>query len=260
MPGYIPPTVLKSIAWYESRWQQATWSVSRGNHGRTITSSECAYGVLQVLTGMEHISAPDQRQNLIGSDFLHNAAAGAQILLEKWNHAPQTLPIYGRRDPRIIEDWYFALWAYHCFGDICARYDVHNNPDDPALRWPRPMYGSQAYTDGPFTHADYPYQEVIFGQIANPPVQAGAPLWQAIPVLLPPHGTVGFPVPNGTIEASAHLEGGQVLAVPTPVPTAIPSPAPSPVAAATPAPARSPTPAATPRPAGSTYFPPVDGE
>jgi hypothetical protein len=227
-PAYIPPTLLKSIAWLESGWRQATFSISRGNRGATITSRTCAYGLMQVLTGMDVKGTPTDRQNLIGTNYLHNVAAGTQILVEKWNRAPANLPIYGRRDPQIIEDWYFPVWAYHCFGDVCARYSVHNNPDDPSLKWPRPMYGSsvQKNSGGTFSVTDYPYQEIIFGQIANPPVVDGAPLWQAIPVLLPPHGSVGFPTPKNTIEASAHLDNGQALPVPTPAPTVAPTPAP----------------------------------
>jgi len=244
VPASIPPSVLRSIAWIESGWRQATFSVPRGSHGSTITSRTCAYGLMQVLSGMQVSGQPTPRQTQIGTDYLHNIDAGAQILVGKWNMAPAQLPIYGRRDPRIIEDWYFALWAYHCFGDVCAKYNVHNNPDDPALKWPRPAYGSpdQQNSRGAFTASDYPYQEIIFGQIAYPPNSGGTPMWQAIPVQLPPHGTIGFPVPKTTIEASAHLDSGQALAVPTPAP----SPAP---------PAVSPTPA--PRQFDGEYFPPI---
>jgi hypothetical protein len=222
VPGYIPPSVLKAIAWIESSWRQATYSVARGARGKTITSSQCAYGLLQVLTGMQISGTPTARQNQIGTDYLYNTATGAQILLAKWNMAPGSLPVLGRRDPHIIEDWYFALWAYHCFGEAtCSRYGVHNNPDDPALSWPRPVYGSptQQSPSNPFTAADYPYQELIFGRVANPPVMDGVALWQAIPVQLPAHGSIGFPVPKSVPEASAHLEGGQVLPVPSPAAT-----------------------------------------
>jgi hypothetical protein len=257
MSGYIPPTLLKAIAWIESGWRQATYSVQRGGHGATIVSRSCAYGVSQVLTGMQvNNGKPTDRQNLIGSDYIHNIGAGAQILLSKWNMAPAALPVYGRRDPHIIEDWYFATWAYHCYGDMCSRYNVHDNPDDPTLKWPRPAYGSpdQKNSNGAFSATDYPYQELVYGLIANPPVQDGAPLWQAIPVQLPAHGMVGFPVPANQIELSAHLEGGAALAVPTTSPPpASPSPAPAPAPSATPAPA------ATPRPSGNTVFPAVGG-
>jgi hypothetical protein len=243
MPGYIPSTLLKAIGWIESGWRQATYSVKRGTSGATIVSKSCAYGLSQVLTGMQVNGTPTDRQMQIGTDYIHNIAAGAQILLAKWNMSPSQLPVYGRRDPRIIEDWYFATWAYHCYGDMCKRYDVHDNPDDPMLKWPRPAFGSpdQQNSGGAFSATDYPYQELVFDLIANPPTQNNVPLWQAIPVQLPPHGSVGFPVATSQIEVSAHLDNGQALPVPTPVPTAGPAPAPS----------------GTPRPNGKVVFPAV---
>jgi hypothetical protein len=212
---YIPSTVLKAIAWIESSWRQAAYAVPRGGTGVAITSSSCAFGLLQVLTGMSISGQPTPRQQAIGSDFQRNVAAGAQILLAKWNMAPQGLPVLGRRDPHVIEDWYYALWAYHCFGDVCSKYNVHNNPDDPALKWPRPQYASPAQQSsaGAFTAANYPYQELVFGLIANPPLVNGAPLWPAIGVQLPPHGSVSFPVPKGVGEPSAHLDDGEQLPV-----------------------------------------------
>ncbi len=246
VPGAIPPTILRSIAWIESGWRQATYSVPRGSHGATITSRTCAYGLMQVLSGMQISGQPSPRQTQIGTDYVHNILAGAQILANKWNMAPAQLPVYGRRDPNIVEDWYFALWAYHCFGDVCAKYNVHNNPDDPALKWPRPVYGSpdQQNSRGAFTASDYPYQEIILGQIAYPPVSGGARMWTAIPVQLPPHGAIGFPVPKNTPEVSAHLDSGETLPVPNP------APAPAPVAA-------QPTASPAPRQYADGYFPPV---
>ncbi|MHB8574397.1 MAG: hypothetical protein ACYDCQ_03610 [Dehalococcoidia bacterium] len=249
VPGYIPPTVLKAIAWVESNWQQADFNVPRGAQGHTIISRSCAYGVLQDLSDMSIGSTPTARQTLIGTDYIHNIAASSQLLLSKWNFG--TLPLYGRRDPHVIEDWYYALWAYYCYGDVCPRYGIHNNPDDPALKPNRPVYNSPQYkaANGAFSVADYPYQELVFGLIANPPVVNGAPLWQAIPVQLPPHGAVGFPTATNVIEVSAHLEGGQALPVPTPSPTPTPSPAPIPSV--------TPTPTPSPTPRSSTFFPAV---
>ncbi len=226
-PPYIPSTVLKAIAWIESSWRQSAYSVQRGSNGVTITSSSCAFGVLQVLTGMQISGQPTARQQAIGTDYRSNIAAGAQILLGKWNMAPQQLPVFGRRSPQIIEDWYFALWAYHCFGDVCSKYSVHNNPDDPALKWPRPIYASSAQQNsaGAFTAADYPYQELVFGLINNPPTVNGAPLWTAIPVQLPPHGSVGFPTPKNVPEVSAHLDNGQIVPTTAPGAPVIPTPA-----------------------------------
>ena len=159
VPAYIPPTLLKAIAWTESSWRQAAYDVPRGAHGRVITSTSCAYGVMQVLSGMEIGATPTLRQERIGGDHQHNIAAGALILADKWNSDPAVLPVVRPRLPGIVEDWYYAVWAYHCFGERCTReFGLHDNPDDPLLTWPRPDYNSpeQLASRGRFTRADYP--------------------------------------------------------------------------------------------------------
>src|SRR5262249_31659625 len=134
----------------------------------------------------------------IGTDFTYNIAAGARILAEKWNLAPDPLPVVRTRTPYILEDWYFAIWAYHCFGEVCDSLNLHNNPDDPVLTWPRPPYNSpeQLGSGGRFSRADYPYQELVYGLVEFPPRADGAPLWPSLPVSLPAPGTVTFPTPR----------------------------------------------------------------
>jgi hypothetical protein len=113
----------------------------------------------------------------------------------KWNLAPEHLPIVQPRNPRNLEDWYYAVWAYHCYGEVCDSLGIHNNPDDPALKWPRPMYNSpeQLGSAGQYTFGDYPYQELVYGIIAHPPRVNNTQLWPPLPVKLPARGTVGFP-------------------------------------------------------------------
>ena len=41
---YIPPTLLKAIAWIESSWAQADYSVPYGAVGPVLVSHACAYG------------------------------------------------------------------------------------------------------------------------------------------------------------------------------------------------------------------------
>jgi hypothetical protein len=212
-PPYIPPTILRAIGWVESGWRQATPATARGQVGATITSSGCAYGVMQLVTGMWIDSVPTPLQQQMGTDYQANISAGAQLLTKMWNRDSSALPFMGQHDPHILEDWYFAVWAFHCFGPTCAGYSIHDDPDDPSLPWPRPIYNSaeqNANTSG-FTLSAYPYQELVYGLVANPPQVEGRPLWHAIPVQLPAHGTVGFPTPQAAIEASAHLEDGTLL-------------------------------------------------
>jgi hypothetical protein len=197
-PGYIPPTLLKAIAWAETTWRHAGYEVPRGQTGRTVTSSSCAFGLMQVLTDMQIRDQPTARQTLIGTDYRHNLAAGARILAEKWNLAPAVTPVVRPRQPSALEDWYYAVWAYHCYGERCTQLGLHDNPDDPVHTWPRPAYNSpeQLASGGRFTRADYPYQELVYGLIQHPPRIDGQPVWRALPVKLPPQGTVSFPSPR----------------------------------------------------------------
>jgi hypothetical protein len=218
-PGYVPPIVLRGIAWAESSWHQSSYDTPRGRSGPTLVSSGCAYGLMQMASGMSITSSPTNTQQLIGTDFRANVEAGAQLLAKNWNSDASTIPIYGRHDPHVIEDWYFAIWAYHCFGDSCSSYGAHDDPDDPSLPWPRPAYNSQQQSASTSLSAsDYPYEELIFGLIGNPPLVDGHQEWQPISLELPPHGAVGFPKPHSVGEASAHLDSGATLAASSPLP------------------------------------------
>lgn len=198
VPGYVPPTLLKAIGWAETSWRHAGYEVQRGATGRTITSSSCAFGVMQILTEMQIRNQPTARQTAIGTDYRFNIAAGARVLAEKWNLAPSVTPVVRSRFPQALEDWYYAVWAYHCYGERCGQLGLHDNPDDPALTWPRPIYNSpeQLASGTRFTRADYPYQELVFGLIQHPPRADGQPIWQPLPVRLPAPGAVSYPSPK----------------------------------------------------------------
>lgn len=227
-PFYIPPTILRAVAWVETAWHQASWDTTRGTNGPTLTSSTCAYGLMQILDGMTIAGNPTASQLSIASDFHANIAAGAAMLASDWNRTPDQLPYAGRHDPHILEDWYFALWAYHCFGPVCITYGAHNNPDDPALTWPRPVYNSPDQINSPLglDYSDYPYEELVYGTVQYPPLVNQQPLWAPIPIQLPPHGSIGYPQPHAIGEPAAHLEDGSALPPYTP-PSATPSPAPA---------------------------------
>lgn len=171
---YIPPVLLKSIAWIESGWSQGSYDplVKYGEVGPVLSSHDCGYGIMQVTSGMQNVTGvPTLDQAMIGGHYAFNIARGARILADKWNLAPEYRPYVGSRNSQIIEDWYYALWAYNGFA-------FKNHPLNPDYAWPRPMYDcSSART--------YPYQELIMGCAANPPWRAGSQLWSPQPVHLP---------------------------------------------------------------------------
>jgi len=172
---YIPPVLLKAIAWIESGWAQASYDplVQYGEVGPALVSHDCGYGIMQVTSGMQNVTgAPNLEQAMIGGHYAFNIARGARILADKWNLAPESRPVVGNRDPHVIENWYFALWGYNGFA-------TKNHPLNPAYDPNRPPY-----TCGP-DRAGYPYQELVLGCVAHPPSRAGVPLWDPVEVHLP---------------------------------------------------------------------------
>jgi hypothetical protein len=191
-PGLIPPVLLKSIAYIESSITQAGTTIPFGSIGTALVSFDCGYGVAQVTSGMTLPEGEDGRaspaQALVATHYAYNIARGAAILASKWNDAPENLPIAGTNtggNPLVIENWYFAVWAYNGFTGPGANRS--NHPMDPIYgSWPRKPYSCGPSTDGKgHNRSAYPYQELVFGCAANPPVIDGKSLWKAQEVTLP---------------------------------------------------------------------------
>lgn len=183
---YIPPTLLKAIAWIESTWTHADWSVAYGEVGPVLVSHDCGYGIMQITSGMQNkTGVPRLGQSMIGGHFAFNIARGARILAEKWNAAPEHRPIVGKRNPTVVETWYYAVWSYNGFV-------FKNHPLNPDLPFPRPAYKC----DGTQPRSNYPYQELVFGCMKNPPVVNGSRLWKPVDVSLPNLSDPAFKLSN----------------------------------------------------------------
>jgi hypothetical protein len=144
----IPPSIYKSILWIEANFNNASSEVPFGGVGPVIRSFDCGYGLGQVTTGMANTSGTaTAKQAAIGTHFLANLAEGVRILADKWNSAPRFRPIAGNGDPRVLEDWYFAIWSYNGFA-------FSNHPLNPILsplRGGRPPETTPAPTPAPPT-------------------------------------------------------------------------------------------------------------
>lgn len=179
---YIPPVILKAVAWVESSWSMADWSVAYGKVGPPLVSHSCAYGIMQVLSGMQNFTGvPSLNQASIGSHYAFNVAAGSRVLAEKWNYAPEFRPLVGKRNPEIVENWYYALWSYHGF-------TYTNHPKNSKYSSSRGVYRC----DGTQSYGSFPYQELVLGCVANPPVVDGKQLWKPVDVHLPTLGKSAF--------------------------------------------------------------------
>lgn len=189
VPGapYIPATLLKAIAWVESTMTMATRSVQFDSIGTAQVSFDCGHGLMQVTTGMTTGLGTNgdasARQASIATNYAYNIARGAQILADKWNGAPEQRPIVGTDtggDPAIVENWYYATWAYNGFTGPGST--LSNHPLDPSFgAWPRPGY----LCDGTQARNRYPYQELVWGCMTHPDQRNGQLLWQPLPATLP---------------------------------------------------------------------------
>ncbi|MDR1961866.1 MAG: cell wall-binding repeat-containing protein, partial [Gracilibacteraceae bacterium] len=119
----VPAEILKAVAYLESGWRQFD------SAGRPVTSrgSRPSLGIMQITS---YNAADTQTVNALKYDIDYNIAAGAQMLLHKWEATPRI----GDGDKSKLENWYFALWAYNS-------WSAANNPHTAAAR------GRAAYQD-----------------------------------------------------------------------------------------------------------------
>ena len=151
-----------------------------------MCSSDLVTTDMTLPEGEGGLGSPNQA--LVATHFAYNIARGAAVLIDKWNKAPDELPIAGsdtQGHPALLENWYFAVWAYNGFtGPGSGR---SNHPMDPIYgSWPRTPYSCGPTSDGlGHNRSNYPYQELVFGCAAHPPVVDGDPLWTGQPISLP---------------------------------------------------------------------------
>jgi len=192
----VPPVLLKAIAWVESNWRQFRAPDS------PLVSSGGAYGVMQVArtTRVDADGAPvdDPVGSAIANNYVYNIASGARLLAHLW----ATPPPIGDGNPDVLENWYYAVWAYNAWG-------WRANPTNPAY----------TRVDTPATHPlTFPYQERVFYYVAHPPTDgAGYPLWTPVPVTLPPAGAIGrtpttLPAPHAAHTDPSAPAGAPVVA------------------------------------------------
>jgi len=189
---YVPPTLLKAISWIESVTSQGAASLPFGAIGPALVSFDCGYGIAQVTSGMTaplgEAGQPTDEKALVATHFAYNIGRGAAILIDKWNAAPSDRPIVGidtNSDPEIVENWYYAIWSYNGFTGPGANRS--NHPMDPVYgAWPRTQYSCGPASDGlSHNRSLFPYQELVYGCAAHPPVVQGKPLWAALAATLP---------------------------------------------------------------------------
>ncbi|HLJ68589.1 MAG TPA: NBR1-Ig-like domain-containing protein [Chloroflexota bacterium] len=204
-PREVPASLLMAIGWVESGWRQLD------AHDRPLLSFDFGYGIMQITSGMAGAfgdpagTIDASTQSAIASDYRFNIAYGARVLAEKWLATPKI----GTGDPGVIEDWYYAIWAYNGWGWV-------NNPNNPRFS----REGTPATNP-----AAFPYQERVLYLVAHPPRDVdGNPLWKAIPITLPGRRQIARQ-PSSFNPRHVHREdppASSAIYEPAPLPDALP--------------------------------------
>ncbi|WP_214327016.1 GDSL-type esterase/lipase family protein [Nonomuraea sediminis] len=216
--GRIPPPIMLGVIAQESNMWQASGHALEGEYGnplvgnfygRAVTAdtgggdpwaidwskSDCGYGVAQITDGMRKTdtSRTANQKRAIALDYASNIAAGVKMLEEKYNLTWNSGIRVNSGNPRWIENWFAALWAYNTglqprdssFGnttgctpsptctDSAGNWGLgwaNNpmNPDYPANRLPF-LENSQDDARHP---QDWPYPEKVMGWAAYPIVKS----------------------------------------------------------------------------------------
>ncbi|MFJ6757509.1 hypothetical protein ACIQNK_21085 [Streptomyces sp. NPDC091273] len=210
--GRIPAQVMLGITAQESNMWQASRVVVPGVTGNSLignfygikysasgtqndpwaidwAEADCGYGVTQVTDGMRMHGKekPGERalstlqQEAVALDYTANIAAGVNILADKWNITRKDGLVANNGDPKWVENWFFALWAYNSgyypkadAGQNGGLWGVGftNNPANPLWKANRTPFLENASGKDDYSHAahpqDWPYQEKVIGWAARP--------------------------------------------------------------------------------------------
>ncbi|MFI1863935.1 NocE [Streptomyces jumonjinensis] len=213
--GRIPAQVFLGITAQESNMWQATrfaapgttanslignyYGVKHNAHGQVSDpwlinwkAADCGYGITQVTDGMRlpnkpyengtvRPSKPRAYQEAVALDYTANVAAGVNILAEKWNQTRGAGMTVNNGDPKSIENWFFALWAYNSgfypqadAGNNGGKWGVGwaNNPANPTYKPNRTPFLEGPAGGDDYSHAAqpqfWPYPEKVIGWAARP--------------------------------------------------------------------------------------------
>jgi hypothetical protein len=194
----------------ESNLWQASFHVAEGVTGNPLVGSfygvedgwginwsgaDCGYGVAQVTDGMRRSGAgvlAPEKQLAVAVDYATNIAAGLRILQDKWNQTRALGVSVNGGDPKRIENWFAALWAYNsginpqastgnttgCTpGPGCTDANGYyglgwtNNPARPEYPFNRTPFLDNDHYDDARHPQHWPYPEKVIGWAAYPIVK-----------------------------------------------------------------------------------------
>ncbi|MFD9371028.1 hypothetical protein ACFWA6_25465 [Streptomyces sp. NPDC060020] len=210
--GRIPAQVMLGITAQESNMWQASRVVTPGVTGNPLignyygikyaasgqqndpwaidwADADCGYGITQVTDGMRkkgkekpgETALTTLQQEAVALDYTANIAAGVNILADKWNQTNADGLVANNGDPKWVENWVFALWAYNSGYYPKAQTAQNgglwgvgftNNPANPLWKANRTPFLENAAGKDDYSHAahpqDWPYQEKVIGWAQRP--------------------------------------------------------------------------------------------
>ncbi|MER7565239.1 transglycosylase SLT domain-containing protein [Streptomyces sp. NPDC097941] len=171
--GRVPAQIMLGVLSQESNLLQASSRAAAGESGNFIqggyygnagsvhtvnwAAADCGYGIAQVTSGMAKADTTytAEQQQAITVDYAANIAAGLQILQDKWNQLYDKGLLVNGGDPKYLENWWLALWAYNSGFNLPSSTDAtapwglgwFNNPANGLYPADRTMFLSAGYDD-----------------------------------------------------------------------------------------------------------------
>ncbi|MGX1368639.1 hypothetical protein RKD19_003998 [Streptomyces canus] len=171
--GRVPAQIMLGVLSQESNLLQASSRAAAGESGNFVqggyygnagsvhtvnwAAADCGYGIAQVTSGMAKADTAytAEQQQAITVDYAANIAAGLQILQDKWNQLYDKGLLVNGGDPKYLENWWLALWAYNSGFNPPGSTDADapwglgwfNNPANGLYPADRKMFLSSGYDD-----------------------------------------------------------------------------------------------------------------
>jgi hypothetical protein len=189
--GRVPAQIMLGVLAQETNLLQASSLAAPGESGNftqggyygnagsvhTVnwSAADCGYGIGQVTSGMakSDTTYTAEQQKAIAVDYAANIAASVQHLQDKWNQVYDEGILANGGDPKYLENWWFALWAYNSgfnqpnASDTAAPWGLgwFNNPANGIYPPDRKMFLASGYDDARTPNL-WTYPERVLGWAA----------------------------------------------------------------------------------------------
>jgi len=244
--GRVPAQIMLGVLSQESNLLQASSRAAAGESGNFVqggyygnagsvhtvnwAAADCGYGIAQVTSGMAKSATTytAEQQQAITVDYAANIAAGLQILQDKWNQLHDKGMLVNGGDPKYLENWWLALWAYNSGLNLPSSTDAtapwglgwFNNPANGLYPADRKMFLSSGYDDARTPNL-WTYPERVLGWAAYSQQKTDPATGETVrsftvgdwpsggaPAAQPPHDTFCKPTVNDCDTSKPHKVEG----------------------------------------------------